>query len=180
MRHQSEAHAQFKPVNTIIFRTGNRSVVMRQSSSKVKGVLMRVCGVELKGSDAIICLLELNEGLFSLPDCRVPRIVIKDAADGDQLRHFQFTFTKLVADYKVDQVVIRERHMRGKFAGGAAGFKLEATLQVTPELDVRLISSSEIKEILKTTELMIEFSQTGLKKFQEDAFTTAFAYLSKR
>ncbi|MFT4926706.1 MAG: hypothetical protein ACI8WB_002804 [Phenylobacterium sp.] len=139
---------------------------------------MRICGVELKSNDAIISLLELNDGLFSIPECRVPRIVIKDAADGEQLRYFQFTFAKLMADYQVEKVVIRGRHMKGKFAGGAAGFKLEAALQLATDLDVEIMIPTAIKESLKHTELMIEFSQTGLKKFQEEAFNTAFAYLS--
>ncbi len=141
---------------------------------------MKVCGVELKGNEAVISLLELKEGLFSIPECRVPKIAIKNPADGDELRYFQTTFTKLMTDYKIDKVIIRERHMRGKFAGGAAGFKLEASLQLADQLNVELISSSAIKESLKRTELTIEFNQTGLKKFQEQAFTTAFAYLSSK
>lgn len=140
---------------------------------------MKICAIELKGNDVILCLLELNNGLFSIPQCRVAKIAIKNAADGEQLRHFQFTFVKLMADYHIEQVVIRERHMKGKFAGGAAGFKLEAALQLAPELQVELFSSTQIKESLKRTELTIDFHQTGLKKFQEQAFTTAFAYLSR-
>lgn len=139
---------------------------------------MKVCGVELKGNEAVISLLELNDGLFSIPECRVPKIDIKDATDGEQLRRFQFTFCKLVSDYKIDKVIIRERHMRGKFAGGAVGFKLEASLQLAEALTVELMSATAIKESLKRTELTIEFKDTGLKKFQESAFTTAFAYLS--
>ena len=141
---------------------------------------MKVCGVELKGNDAIVCMLELDRGLFNIPDCRVQKVSIKDVTDTQQLRHFQFTFAKLMSDYQIDKVVIKERLMRGKFAGGAAGFKLEAALQLAESLNVELISAADIKQILKTTELTIEFEQTGLKKFQEHAFTTAFAYLSKR
>lgn len=140
---------------------------------------MRVCGVELKGNDAIICLLSLEDGLFSIPDCRATRVDINNANDADHLQRFQFAFSKLMADYHVDKVVIKQRQTKGKFAGGYAGFKLEATLQLEQSLDVELISIGDIKEALKSTELTIDFRDTGLKQFQENAFTTAFAYLSK-
>jgi hypothetical protein len=140
---------------------------------------MRVCGVELKGSEAIICLLSLDEGLFSIPECRSRKISISDANDAEQLKHFQFTFSKLIADYQVDKVVIKQRQTKGKFAGGYVGFKLEAALQLTNELDVELISIAQVKEGLKQTELMIDFRDTGLKQLQQNAFDTAFAYLSQ-
>ena len=44
---------------------------------------MKVCGVELKGNDAIICLLTLEDGLFGIPDCRVRKIDIRDANDAE-------------------------------------------------------------------------------------------------
>lgn len=139
--------------------------------------VMRVCGVELKGNDAVICLMELTDGLFSLPDCRVRKLSIDDAANGEQLKKFQFDFVKLMKDYRVEHVVIRERMTRGKFAGGAVGFKLEAAIQLQKELEVSLLSSSKVKEILKNSHVRLNFDDTGLKQFQEPAFTTAFAYL---
>lgn len=140
---------------------------------------MKVCGVELKGNDAIICLLSLDDGMFSLPDCRSRKLSINDANDPEQLKSFQFTFKKLVEDYGIEKVVIRTRPTRGKFAGGYVGFKLEGILQVTESVDVELLSNTELKELLKSNELTIDFKDTGLKKFQEQAFYTAFAYLSK-
>ena len=84
-----------------------------------------------------------------------------------------------MADYQIDKVVIKQRQTKGKFAGGYVGFKLEAILQLTSEIDVELISIAQVKENLKQTELTIDFRDTGLKQFQQNAFDTAFAYLSK-
>lgn len=140
---------------------------------------MKVIGVELKGNDAILCLLALDEGLFSIPDCRSRKLSVNDPNDAQQLQSFQSTFAKLVEDYGIEKVVIRTRPTRGKFAGGFAGFKLEAILQVCQALNIELISSQEVKELLKRNELTIEFKETGLKKFQEQAFYTAFAWLSR-
>lgn len=143
---------------------------------EVKG--KRFCGIELTGNDAIICLLmvETDSGMFYLPECRVRRVTCQNPDRATDLKYFQKTFEKLVEDYQIDKIVIRERMKKGKFAGGANGFKLEAALQLSEKLDVALLSSTQMKENLKRYPLPITFAETGLKKFQEHAFTTAFAY----
>ena len=95
------------------------------------------------------------------------------------MRHFQFTFAKFIEDYKVSQLVIKERPQKGKFAGGAVGFKIEAALQLIPGCQCSIISATEIKETIKRTPLPVDFKSTGLKVFQETAFTAAYASLVK-
>jgi hypothetical protein len=138
---------------------------------------MKVCGVELKANDAIISLMSLTDGLYTLLDCRVKKISINDASDTEQLKKFQFDFAKLMADYQIDHVVIRERMKKGKFAGGAVGFKLEAAIQLTEDLSVSLMTPAKSKEIIKNSQVVMNFEDTGLKQFQEQAFMTAFSYL---
>ena len=140
---------------------------------------MKVCGVELVGSEAIVCLLSLSKGLFDLPDCRVRRLPIKDALSQQGLKDFQFAFAKLMEDYKVERVVIRERPAKGKFAGSAVSFKLEAALQLISNLEVEVMSPSAIKASIAHTPLPVRFSDTGLKPFQETAFLTAYANLAR-
>ena len=82
---------------------------------------MRTCGVDIKGSEAIISLMSFQNGLFDLPDCRQIRFVYKDAEGTQGMRDFQFAFAKLLEDYKVSKVVIRQRMQKGKFAGSATG-----------------------------------------------------------
>ena len=138
---------------------------------------MRVCGVELKGNDAVICLMIFEKGLYTLLECRVKKISISDATNQQQLQKFQFDFTKLMADYQVDHVVIKERMTRGKFAGGSVSFKLEASIQIIENLNVTLLSSAKIKETLKNSHTSMNFNDTGLKQFQEQAFMTGFSYI---
>lgn len=141
---------------------------------------MKVCGIELKSNEAVICLLSLDMGLFDIPDCRARKLEIRDANDQLQIRDFQFAVKKLVEDYKIDQVVIRQRPMKGKFAGGAVGFKLEAAIQLIEGLTVTVMPTTEIKEQLKHNPVPVDFRDTGLKGFQETAFNTAFAFISKK
>ncbi len=140
---------------------------------------MRTCGIEIKGSEAIVCLMTLKEGLFELPDCRQNRFALSKDQEQEQIRHFQFTFAKFIEDYKISQLVIKERPQKGKFAGGAVGFKIEAALQLISGCQCIILSATEIKEKLKRAPVPIDFKATGLKVFQETAFLTAYACLAK-
>lgn len=141
---------------------------------------MRVCGIEIKSNEAIICLMTLQQGLFQLPDCRQQRFVLQHDKDAEAMRKFQFTLQKFLQDYQVGQVVIKERPQKGKFAGGAIGFKIEAALQLLPDVEVALVSSQHIKEQLSRNPLLIDFKATGLKGFQQTAFETAYAWLHRK
>lgn len=140
---------------------------------------MLVCGVELTGSDAVLCLLSLDRGQFTLPECKARKLSLNKNHTRDDLKQFKAVFAALMAEYGVDCVVIKERMPKGKFAGGAISFKLEATIQLIadPDLDVRLLPPALIKSTLAANPLPIHFEATGLKAFQETAFTAAYVGL---
>jgi hypothetical protein len=140
---------------------------------------MKICGVELKANDAIICLLSQSDGMMDIPNCRVSKLSIDNASDTHSIREFQFAFAKLMEDYGVEKVIIKERLMKGKFAGGAVGFKLESALQLMSDYDVTILSAAEMKESLKRTPALVKVKEVGLKHYQQDAFETAFAYINK-
>lgn len=135
---------------------------------------MKIIGVDLAGNDAVVCLLNLENQQFSLPDCRVRKLTLLKDHTRKELQQFQFAFAKLAGDYKVDKVAIRGRIPKGKFAGGAISFKLESAIQLIADLDVVVLSPAQIKSTLAENSLPIAFSNTGLKVFQEAAFTVAY------
>ncbi|NQY33501.1 MAG: DUF3010 family protein [Alteromonadaceae bacterium] len=138
---------------------------------------MKVCGVELKGNDAIICILALENSLYDVPKTRVQKISLIDVGDAEAVQKFQFTFAKLIEDYKVDKIIIKGRALKGKFAGGPVGFKMEAAIQLIQDIPVEILAGSFIKKTVAKSQITIDFRDTGLKQFQEQAFNTAFAYL---
>ena len=138
---------------------------------------MRACGVEIKSNDAIICIMSKENNLYDIPHTRVQKISLDNAGDAEEVRKFQFAFAKLMEDYQVTHVQIKGRALKGKFSGGAIGFKIEAAIQLITELDVEVLSSTFIKKELSKSQIDIDFRDTGLKQFQEQAFTTVFAYL---
>ncbi|PHQ27099.1 hypothetical protein CLH62_05835 [Marinobacter guineae] len=137
---------------------------------------MIICGVELTGSDAVVCLLNLDRGQFTLPECKVRKLSLTKNHTREDLKQFQAAFAELMAKHGVSSVAIKERMPKGKFAGGAISFKLEAAIQLIPDtgLEVRLLPPALIKSTLAANPLPIPFAETGLKVFQETAFTAAY------
>ncbi|WP_068544769.1 DUF3010 family protein [Thalassotalea crassostreae] len=139
---------------------------------------MRVCGVEIKSDEAVLCIMALENNLYDLPQARVPKIALQKGTDAEHIRKFQFTFKKFLEDYNIDTVVIKERATKGKFAGGSQGFKIEAAIQLIEDLNVEMIRPNLIKERLKKAPVSIDFRDTGLKQFQQNAFETAFSFFN--
>ena len=139
---------------------------------------MRVCGVELKGGEAIICLLSYEGETFNIPDCRSRSLTISNSASTESIKEFHFAFSKLMQDYKVDEVAIIEREQKGKLAGSATSFKMETAIQLCG-LPVHLISQVNIKEQLKRNPPMVDFEGLDLKRFQKSAFEVAYCYQNK-
>lgn len=136
---------------------------------------MIICGVEIKGTEAVISILHYRDGLFATPECRVRKVEFSKKNTSNDIRYFQKTFAQLMNDYKVDKVVIKERPLKGKFAGGALGFKLEAAIQLIADLESELVSPQQLKASLKRNPIEFPFSETGLKVFQQTAFEVAYA-----
>ena len=140
---------------------------------------MRVCGIEIKGSEAIIALLELKDGLFLVPDCRARKLALTLPDNSENLQKFQFAFDQLMSDYKVDQVVIKSRPTKGKFAGGSIGFKLESAIQLLDTVETLVYPSQEINASIKRTPIQVPAKDAGLKGFQEQAYNAGYAFLVK-
>ncbi|MGJ8685880.1 MAG: DUF3010 family protein [Spongiibacteraceae bacterium] len=136
---------------------------------------MLVCGVELTSHEAVICLLDYSGGVFTVPDCRVRMYSLSKTADTHAVRDFYTSFKKLMEDYSIDEVVIIERPLKGKFAGSALGFKLETAIQLI-DFPVSILNSSTIKEQVKRNRMHADFASLELKKFQQPALNAAYAY----
>ena len=141
---------------------------------------MRTCGVEITGSDVLLCILTKDNDVFDIRDVSQTRFTLGNGSDTEVMRKFQFDFKKLMEDYQIDSVAIKERQAKGKFAGSAKGFKMETAIQLIERLDVQVLSATEIKEQLKRNPVPIDFEDTGLKKFQENAFISAYVYIMRK
>ena len=137
---------------------------------------MNLIGVELNNKEAIFVLMSLNEGLFNVKECRTRGIELRDPEHAEGIQAFQFQFKKLIEDYQIDTVVIKQRPMRGKFSGSANSFKMEAAIQLIENIQIEMVSNKEIKETLKETPLGYTMKDLELRQFQEEAFNAAYSF----
>lgn len=141
---------------------------------------MNLLGVELNNKEAVICIITYEHGLLNVKECRTRGISTAAPETSDGMKHFQFQFKKLLEDYKIDKVVIKQRPTKGKFSGSANSFKMEAAIQLIDGVQVELISNTDIKETLKKNPLEFTMKDLDLKQFQENAFNSAYAYALAR
>lgn len=141
---------------------------------------MKICSVELTGNDVNLCLLSLDSGMFEIPECRKRKITLSNSTESFQIRQFQKEFTQLMKDYKISDVVIKERMTKGKFSGSATSFKAEAAIQLINDLNVTMVSQTYYKQLLQDHPIFIDFGDTELKKFQQNAFTLGCLFLNEQ
>lgn len=137
---------------------------------------MNILGVELNNKEAVLALINYEHGLLNVKECRSRGIELRNGESAEGIQGFQFQFSKLLEDYKIDKVIIKQRASKGKFSGSANSFKMEAAIQLLSDVEAKLISNTEIKETLKKNPLEFTMKDLGLRQFQEQAFQTAYAF----
>ena len=114
--------------------------------------------------------------MFNVKETRTRGIELRDAENADGIRAFYSIFKKMVEDYKVDTIAIKQRPMRGKFSGSANSFKMEAAIQLIDDVNVAMVNNKDIKETLKRNPLEYTMKDLELRQFQESAFHTAYTF----
>lgn len=137
---------------------------------------MNILGVELNNKEAVLALINYEHGLLNVKECRSRGIELRKGETTEGIQGFQFQFSKFLEDYKIDKVVIKQRATKGKFSGSANSFKMEAAIQLIQDLEVAVISATEIKETVKKNPLEYTMKDLGLRQFQEQAFQAAYAF----
>ena len=132
---------------------------------------MITCGIDIKSSTCIFLVLKGSSDNFQIIDFP-KKIEIKEASDTDQIRDFLIQVTELFANLKPDQITIKKRLEKGKFAGGPSSFKIESLIQVASQTPTSLISGAELKRVKAKT------ITPKITKYQEDAFYAAYSALN--
>lgn len=137
---------------------------------------MNILGIELNNKEAVIALISYEFGLLNVKECRTRGVELRKGETSEGIQGFQFQMSKFLEDYKVDKVVIKQRASKGKFSGSANSFKMEAAIQLIKDVEVEIISATEIKETVKKNPLEFTMKDLDLRQFQEQAFLAAYAY----
>ena len=137
---------------------------------------MKICAIDLKANNTILVVLEKNDDLIDYIDLKIKKIELED----DEVQENIISYSKAINDFlqenNIEQVLIKKRAKKGTFSGGSNTFKAEAIIQLNTVCKVELISTQTINAFEKKNN--IEYPK-NLKKYQEQAYLCALAFLSK-
>ncbi|NAT24855.1 DUF3010 family protein [Pseudomonas syringae] len=137
---------------------------------------MIICGVEIKGSEAIFALAtRQSSGLAHLP-LATKKIALEDDEEPANVKAFAMQLASFVRENGVSHIAIKKRSKKGEFAGGPTTFKIETIFQLMSDCDVALISPQTINAQNKKHAFALPDT---LNKYQHEAYKAACAGLMK-
>ena len=137
---------------------------------------MDVCGVDLRGSEAIIVMVSGTKDDYKLIRSDARKIPLSDHNSSDEVKEFYKIFQALIDDRGIKKVAIKKRNLRGDYAAGGVSFKIEGLIQLSQTADVLLLHPTYIGSCKRKYSHDIP---NNLYKYQYGAFDIAFACLCK-
>ena len=130
---------------------------------------MKICGIELKASDAILVVIKVDGDNFNHLNLETKKIPLGNGECNIQVASFKETIDSFIRDNEIEKIFIKKRGKTGKFAGGPNTFKMEGLIQISSISEVKLISAQTISAMQKRNN--IELPDT-LNIYQNDAYLT--------
>lgn len=138
--------------------------------------MSRICGIELKSSEAILAVIEVTDDGYEFVDIEPKKIKLGNDESNELVKSFYDAVVNFSKDNHIDSFVIKKRAKKGNMAGGAVSFKLEAIIQLNGVAGVEFVSGQGIAAEHKKTPF--EFPD-GINKYQENAFMAASLHIRK-
>ncbi|MEG3012655.1 MAG: DUF3010 family protein, partial [Pseudomonas sp.] len=91
---------------------------------------MKTCGIEIKGSEAIIAVASLDNQALSHVALATKKIALEDDDEAANVKAFARQVAAFVRDNGITRIAIKKRSKKGEFAGGPTTFKIEGVLQL--------------------------------------------------
>ena len=136
--------------------------------------MTRICGIELKASEAILAVVEETTGVTELVKLGIKKISIDDDEKVQAVRSFHDAFINFISANNVDVIVIKKRSKKIQFAGGPVSFKLEGLIQLNNVADVKFVSGQAIAAAEKKHSFD---SPSDLLAYQHQAFQAACLWI---
>ncbi len=136
--------------------------------------MSRICGIELKSSEAILVVIEITDDGYYFVDIDPKKIKLGDDESNALIKSFHDAVVNFSKDNHIDTLVIKKRAKKGKMAGGAISFKLEAIIQLNGVAEVSFVSGQGIAAANKKDPFEMP---EGIKKYQENAFMAASLFI---
>lgn len=137
---------------------------------------MKICGVDIKGSEAILAVAHLAKGQLSHIATDTKKIALADDDESANVKSFFELVAGFIRDNDIKHIAIKKRGKKGDYAGGPTTFKIEGILQMLGNCDVTLVSPQTIGAQVKKHAFVMPGT---LKKYQHDAYCTACTAILK-
>ena len=134
---------------------------------------MRICGIDLKSSDAIVVVIDGTKDDFQIIDTGVQKITLEDTNNSSSIKVFSDVFQKFIKIHSIDKIAVKKRQTKGKFAGGAISFKMEGIIQLSMDATIDLLASTSVSKVIKTNPP----PEAKLFAYQQSAYETAYTLL---
>lgn len=138
---------------------------------------MSICGIEIKGSEAIFALASLEGGTLEHQPIAVKKIALEDDDEAANVRAFANQVRDFIREQGITRIAIKKRSKKGEFAGGPTTFKIEGVLQLLDNCEVTLLSPQTLTAQHKKHGFELPAS---LNKYQHEAYKAACAALLKK
>jgi len=138
---------------------------------------MSICGIEIKGSEAIFALATLQDGTAQHLANTCKKIALDDDDEAANVKAFAAQVAAFVRDNGISRIAIKKRSKKGEFAGGPTTFKIEGVFQLLDNCEVTLLSPQTINAQNKKHSFDLPAT---LNKYQHEAYKTACAALLKK
>jgi hypothetical protein len=137
---------------------------------------MKICGVEIKGSEAIFAVASRATGALEHLPLTTRKIALEDDDESANVKTFAARISTFVRENDITQIAIKKRSKKGEFAGGPTTFKIETIFQLLEGCDVTLLSPQTINAQFKKHNFELP---AALNKYQHEAYKAACSALMK-
>jgi hypothetical protein len=138
---------------------------------------MRVCGCEISASEVRIAVVHRAvEGNIEIRRLNTTRIELEDDTSEAELRSFLAALQEFSRENEIDTFVIKTRAKKGRMAGGAVSFKIEALIQLVEGCNTRFVSPVALSHFAKKE---VESYPDKMPVYMKNAFLSG-AYVLTR
>jgi len=137
---------------------------------------MNICGVEIKGSEAIFAVATRASGAPEHLPLATKKIALEDDDEAANVKAFARQISTFIHENAITHIAIKKRSKKGEFAGGPTTFKIETIFQLLDDCDVVLLSPQTINAQMKKHTFDLP---AGLNKYQHEAYKAACSALMK-
>ena len=138
---------------------------------------MKICGIEIKGSEAIIAVASLDNQVLTHVALATKKIALEDDDEAENVKIFAAQVGSFVRENTIDRIAIKKRSKKGEFAGGPTTFKIEGVFQLLENCEVILLSPQTINAQNKKFDFALPET---LFKYQHEAYKVACSALMKK